>query len=309
MKTSKEAFIGLGLAFLVAASCAVYFVSRANSSPDKKLANFFKAQAALTQLNLQSVFSGGGDTLTYTVAIDTTSKEAIDTRDMKCSTNYKGNVVTTHFLMYSVGDTKYVKLYSVDGLVKLNPQLTRDTVKVFSKIKNTWYQATAPDKANGSMGESGVFVYDTGVVAPGYDSAKVAQSLVDSGVFSIVSYKNTDAGNNFNLKIDRKRYDRFLKSTFPNLKNVDSILDNIFGNQTAKTVTIAGLQEDGTYKTATTDIENLCKTVYQTFIGINPTDQASRVEGVFRQISPTDVNKQSVTDPKPFDSILKDYVL
>lgn len=306
---NKKLLVVLVLAVLIVVGTGGFMIFTKNNDPSDTFNSFLKAQASQKQAAVDGGFEAQGINITDLLSVDVSSKQVINQRTIKCEAKYLGNTIALNVSVYSYGNDQYLRLDNISGVVKAASGPTRDTTKVFSKVKGNWYKVAEPEMTTMPMAESGVFVFDTGVIAPSFDSDKIVKAFAANEVFVIVSSNNTDNGTTYKLKVDRVGYQAMLSSTFPDLKNTDKILDGIFGRESSKTITVYDATAEGKYSSVASDINNYCNIVYTTFPGLKIAGQPSRISGVTKPIEPAQVKKINITNAKSANLIITDLQL
>lgn len=304
MKKIVIGAITLGVGLLIGGAAYAYVESR--DKPEDVFQSYIRKSLTLEKFAQIQTMEGTGAKAAVNGIINTKTKELSASGSLECSGNLGNDKINLKATMSIDGQKSYVRVDSIQGKLAAGDGETYDLGSVFGGTKDKWYEISAEDVATKSQIDSGVFVSNSMLIAPGYDSGKISKSLIDSGAFSYKAFKKDGKNYVYEFVSNKSAYLTILKEQFPNLRNADLILDGIYiqGNTMESTVTV---DSKGNLINEKLTIKNECAELVEAFTGEAPINIAKESTGVANVVGEAAVKIEKPINPKSIQSISEDF--
>ncbi len=300
--------LGLMLAFLLLSLGAFLIYNSTKPNPDKAFRNYIEWGLQQNQFAFEQKADGTGTEVIGTVKNNISKKELKGLQTAKCegsNARVEGNnKISLNASVVSIGANIYAKINSIDGLVNINGT-NKQVSTVFQNVKGKWYEVEKDNKGLASQLENNVAMYDTIVLAPDYNTKELADYIINNKVFSFTDFKRNDDKYTFNFVSDKNAYENFLKDNFPNLKNQDIILGNIFGEK-SQIMSDFTINKDGQFVSQVLQAQNLCPTLMKTFIGDDIGGFSTELRNDVRYLEYSTVSDTTVESSQPINKLFSE---
>lgn len=274
--------------------------------PETVFKNHLEKLAKTNVYAPEESYSGTGTTVNVQGKVDIPNKTLMMLGNMSCNATIAGSNVKMDFAVQQENASSLVKIKDVTGTVS-SGGTSVDLGPIFSKVKGNWYKldSSQDNAATKSQLDSGIYVFEDGIMAPGHDAKSVAQTLLDKKVFNIKSSSRSGSTYKYTVEVSKSAYSAAIKSLFPNLSNQDKIMDSVFEGESSATMDLT-LGRDGSLKTETKDFPNSCSTFVNSFTGTSATNFDKKIKGQIVAKKPGDVSIQKIENSKPFTQYVTD---
>lgn len=295
----------LSVGLLVSAGAYAYVENQ--NKPDKVFQTYLQKSLSTEKLSVVQNMEGTGAKLVLNGQINAKNKTYTASGDLECSGKIGEHAIVVKATVSLDKAASHVRINELTGKVADPDMGDVDLGTVYAGAKGKWYEASKEDPAVKAQIDSGVFVSNSILIAPGYDAEKISKKLIDSGAFSYKSYKKV--GNNFVYEFTSNKalYLNVLKEEFPNLRNPDLILDSVFADKGVLDSTVT-VNEDGKLISEKLTSTNECATLIEGFTGETPTNIATDFAGTSTVVDEAAVKIDRAINPKPIDQIGEDLV-
>jgi hypothetical protein len=275
---------------------------RTQVTPEEAFRKYLTTGVKKTKFTQVEKYKGTGSSQSAKGLLDTKSKKMIISADLNCSANVSNTHVKLSSNVQLENGIAFLRLNTISGNIQ-TPNGTINLSTLYKNVTGKWYKNPEVDKSIRSMLDSGVFAFNSLVIAPSYDEKKIVDYILQHNVMEIQS--STDTGENYRLdiRVNRNAYSDFLGDIFPNLSSDDLILDSIFDDKSTTESTLT-ISKSGKYISEKLTSENLCPDIVQSFLGEEPAGLAKSLTGTnepaeFKSIP-------AVKNSEPIDSIAND---
>jgi len=328
MKQSKlqvrKKYTIIGLAIIVAASLTIggMYIQRNKKtsaqsdtatgvSPEQADAIFRRYLVKSASSNgyfTNEELSGSGAKLTGTASFDASKKQILREEELHCSAKIDNSEVSLDVSLQVQNATTYYRLNEMDGIVTGADGQTRNFHDVYANIKGVWYKDPQPDMVAQDQIDNGVFVFNSEVVAPGYDAQQIANFFINNRAYTYTQVKKQDGNYVYSFRAIQTNFsENMLKQLFPGLKAPNDILGQIFSEKSTldSTLTIA---EDGTLVKEESTGKNYCKDVLAIFTGVSQENLPSPnvLTGSATPVQAKDIQITPITNARSAEDMAKD---
>jgi len=274
--------------------------------PETVFKNHLEKLAKTNVYANEESYSGTGTTVNVQGKINIPQKTLMILGNMSCDATISGSSVKMDFAVQQENASSLVKIKDVTGTVNSGGTQV-DLGSIFNKVKGNWYKLdSSQDSASAKAQlDSGIYVFEDGIMAPGHDAKSVAQTLLDKKVFNIKSSSRSGSTYKYTVEVSKSAYSEAIKSLFPNLSSQDKIMDSVFESESSVTMDLT-LGKDGSFKTETKDFPNSCSTFVNSFTGTSATNFDKKIKGQIVAKKPGDVSIQKIENSKPFTQYVTD---
>lgn len=304
----KVVYILIAMVVIIALiATGVFAYSSTRISDEEIFRAYVEKGVTSTKATQLETYEGTGSKTTLKGTLDTQKKALAVTADVVCTTTSEGKEISIDMSVQQENAKGYYRVNSASGSITNSEGDPLDLPTVFSKIKGVWYSAPELDKATKAQLDSGVYLFSTSVMAPGYDSTKVVDALITKKAFTYSSIEKVDGNYVISFTAHRDKYIEVAKEMFPNLSNIDLIMDSIFEKKSSFESTIT-VDKNGTQIKEKLTNTNLCVDMISTFVGIEAKDLAESLTGVNEAKPHGSITITPITDSKPIDQLTSDFV-
>ncbi len=305
----RVAYITIGILILLAIFAAGgYAYTNIRVTDEKVFRSYVEKGVTAKQLTQTETYEGTGSKTALKGLLDSQKKTTNISADIVCTATVEGKEVNLDASIQQENDKVYYRVNSISGEVDNSDGNTLNLTSVFSKVKGVWYVSPDSDKAVKAQLDSGVFIFNSVLVAPSYDTNKVVDALINKKAFTYSHIEKVDDNYVISFSVHRDKYIEVVKEMFPNLSNVDLIMDSIFEDKSSIESTIT-VKKDGTHIKEELTNKNLCVDLITTFVGLEPKGLAENLTGVNESKPAGSITITPVTNSKPLDQLSSDFVL
>lgn len=299
------------LILILALVGAFVFYNSTQPKPEKVFRNYIEWGLRQNQFAFEEKSNGTGTETTSTAKNDVSKKEFKFSSIAKCEgTNTQisegNNKITLNVSYAQIGANLYGKINSIDGFVNINGT-NKELAAGFQNVKGKWVEIEVDNKGLASLLENNLATYDTIVLAPTYNTKQLADYIINNKVFSYTDFKKNDNKYTFNFVSDKNAYEKFLKDNFPNLKNQDIILGNIFGEK-SQIISDITVDIDGQFTGQVVQSQNMCALTFNKFIGEGITGLSSEIGSNVRYLEYSTVGETTVESSVPANKFYSEIV-
>lgn len=305
LQAKKTRIIIVIITVLVLLALAIGIYIDRNPKPEDVLRKYLKDTAQSSQYSGTENYSGTGSELKLKGTINLTNKKLIAFADGTCESKADTGKITINSSIQIENSSTFLRINNASGSIDAGEGQKINLKTLYSKIKGRWYKLDDEDKAIKMQLDSGVIVSSTGIMAPAYDTERIVNTLINDRVIQIESSSKENGNYLISVKVTRSTLEGAIKKLFPNLSNVDLILDGIFDDQQDDRSTIT-LSKNGKFLGERKDTTNECVKLIKEFTGSDPTDLSKRISGNSTQ-KKIDAIKP-IRGAKPFSQFSKDFV-
>jgi len=291
---------------IVAGGILTYRLSQPTS--EEIFRNYLQQMATSKTYGLEESYSATGTTINLKGVLDTNKKSSRLAGDLVCTAKIQDKEAKINVSLQMENATLYMRLNSASGEVADrqtgNPI---DVGKAYSKVLGQWYRADDEDNTAKAQLDSGVYVYGDGIIAPGYDSKKIVDSLIRNKALTFSSVTKSSYGYTIEVTSSKDAYLSSLKETFPNLNNPDLILDGIFDDQNSINFTVS-TDTKGNILSEKLSSANLCIDFLEQYVANAPDNIANDVSGTSKHVSISSVSIAPITTSRLLSQLAEDIV-
>jgi hypothetical protein len=275
---------------------------------DRVFRNYLVKTMRQKTLASEDNYNDSGIKIHSMLAYDGVGKHVRGTATVDCTLTVNGQTVALNSSVQIEDAASYLRLNDISGQLEKTSGGSIYLSDAFAKAKGVWYKAPA-DAAMQAQLDSGVFVFNSGLVAPGRNAEDAVQFLINERAFG--DYTANKIGNQYTYFIStyRQNYSGALKGAFPDLATPDDVVDTLFSDASDSKSSTLTLLQDGTVVKERTDENNMCRDMVRIYLGIDTTDLAPIVNGTSVPIAADKVKLTPVTYSRPLTEINKDVVL
>lgn len=306
MKKKVTVVIGaVLLALLIGAGVFIFINSRVSS--DQVFRNYIEMSSKSKTLDSVETDKGTGTTAEIKGSLNTDAKKMLITGELTCTGQLQKKEVSLKANMQVENEKSYLKLNSITGQIVQDDGTVLDLNSVYTKVKDNWYLITDTDPQAKAQIDSGVYVFNSAVVAPSYDNDKLVNALINNKAFVYTSVVRT--GKNYEIKLvaNKSAYLETLKEVFPNLDKPDLILDNLFEDKSTLESTLLVSKNGDLIKEQLTNT-NVCPEIMSTFVGEGTEGLAKDLSGVNTPKAKGSITITPITSSKPIEDMVNDLV-
>lgn len=292
--------IAVIIVFAVVAAGTFFLLTKSSTSPDAVFKKHLQKFAASQAYAYEETDSGAGTKIAVKGKIDLPQKNLIQLAAVSCTTQASSGDISVDISLQQEAATSYFRIDTASGSATDARGKSVELGTALSKNIGQWYKfdSNSGDVAIKAQLDSGVLVSSDGIMAPGSNSNKVVQSLLDNKVFTIKS--STKNGDTYSLQIDvsRSAYAQALKDALPNLSDQDLVLNSIFEGKDSISITLA-LSKDGTLISEKLDLANPCPSLLSVLAGTSASDLPEWISGIATPKTPELINIDTIPSSKP----------
>ena len=261
----------------------------------KYLIKYLSSNEVSTEETVAATPGSDDSTINARAIVDAKHGKFLAFSGMNCKTHFAGNMITVDASVQIDETGSYMRVNEIAGVLT-----TLDGKKVvlssaFTNAIGTWYKISSPDQAMQVQSENGVYVFNSGVIAPSYNANKVASALLKNKVYDYSLIEKVGGKYIYSLSAKRDNYKIALQQAFPSLSSVDEIIGLVFSEgETAKDSTLT-LLADGTLVQEELTEDDQCAQVITSLFGSDGTNNSNVMKGI-------SVNKSKVKAITPIKS-------
>ena len=290
----------VAVAVVIAVGVGFYFHKQASSSPsnpadtvltDAESAKIFRnylIKQAKTKVSNQEVTAsqvGTQSTASSKVVFDAANKRISGSTTMECSDTNSGGDKSFKATTQIDNQGTFIRIEDVSGTNTNSAGHVADLSRVYTKAKGKWYSLGKPKPTLQAQIDNGVFVFNDGVMAPGYNAQKIADALLEARAFDYQLVPQDDGTYQVNLTVNKNNYVLALKKALPNIPTIDMIIDSVMGEsdngQADKTLVI---KKDGSLVSYLSTAVDECTTLLYNYVAPGPANRG-RFVGPLAQTS------------------------
>lgn len=297
---------GVGIVLIAGAIGGLYLYNESKPKPDEVFYSYVEKYLKDSSLGLVQTATGTGVDMSVNGYVDSKGKKLMMNGAVTCSTKVEGNEIKIKATIQQENEKYYIQLNEISGTYANSDGESFDLKTVWSNAIGKWYLIADSDEAISSQLNSGIAAFNSALLAPSYDTAELANEIVDTKVFSYKSYRVENGKYVFQFVADKNAYTALFKNKLPNVSNVDLIMDNIFGAKSSIDSQLV-VSETGDYIEETLPVETGCPEILGVFVAEDIGTFAEEITAISKPSD--DVKIEPITESEPLDSLYESMVL
>lgn len=302
----QTVFTLVGIMTVLVIVAGLFSYTQLRPKPDEVLFTYIKNGLETKEIASEQTGTGTGVEMSLKGSLDIPSKKLLLKGDVSCVSKASGEEIKIVTTVQQENDTLYIKLNKAQGTYVNDEGESFDLSKVWAPAVGKWYIMQEDEETSAAQLDAGVFASNSILMAPTYDSEEIAKEIIESKVFSYKSYRIKDNNYVYQFVADKNAYVSLLKNKFPNVKNADLIIENIFGDKSSVESELI-LNKKGVFVKENMPLETVCTDMFSIFADENAGDFVSEIGSTSNLLNEVDIEK--VTDPQPFDTLYDSMAL
>jgi hypothetical protein len=307
-KVVRKRYVALvgGVLLLIGVGGAFAFIAVQRINPDKVFMEYLKNYARASNIASEEEFAGTGAKGKAMGVIDVKEKSLLINAQLECTAKISGKSVTVDASVQNENTKGYVRLNAIKGELLLEDGSSMKLSELYRPAVGKWYMIPDDDPALKAQLDSGIYVFTSAVIAPGYNIDSFVPDLIDNKALEYVFTRKTKDGDyEYQVTANKQQYEAFLQENFPNLSNRDLVLDSVFGDQKTKLTTLV-TDKTGKLISEKYSDENVCKEIVEIFAGEAGEGMPNEITISSNLKALNEINIPTVRDARPLDSLMTD---
>lgn len=291
----------LMLGVLLAAAAFSYFQLR--PKPDEVFYNYVKKGLQSESLYQKQTSTGTGIKEQYEGYVKLPSKDLRLQSKVTCSSDASGQDIEISATFQQQNEKSYIRLDKISGSYTDEEGSVFELPKLWAPVLGQWYEVADPEESITEQLDNKVMAFNSYIMAPSSNVDAIAKEIVDSNVFSYKSYRVKDGNYVYQFVADKNAYTALFKNKFPEVDNLDVIMENIFGDKATLESQVT-VDKKGNFIEENLPAETLCSTVFSVYVTEEAGDFVSELPATAK--SDTGIQIDKIVNAKPFDTLYDD---